>query len=178
MNFSEIYACSGIAEFSPNSEYIGIVKGLNITVVQSSHLTVISSYKVLDQISKLCFSSDSSFIFAAQFKRGIVQIFGVLDKQWNAKLNLGMSGLAGCWWAPDSRQILTVSDLEVRLSVWSLVDRSVAHIPAPKHANKGLSFSNDGRFMALCERGARRDRLGVYQTDSWALISVSIYIEF
>ena len=171
MNFSEIYACSGLAEFSPNSEYIAVVKGLNITILQSTHLAVVATYKVLDQISKLSFSPDSCYLFAAQFKRGIVQIFAVLDKQWNAKLNLGMGGLAGSWWAPDSRQIITVSELEVRLSIWSLVDKSVSHIPAPKHGNRGLSFSHDGRFMGLCERG-RKDRVGVYLTETWQMISV------
>ena len=38
MNFSDILSFSGQAEFSPNSEYLAVVKGIKLTIYESASL--------------------------------------------------------------------------------------------------------------------------------------------
>ena len=85
-------------------------------------------------------------------KRGVAYARNVYDAQWSCKIDEGLAGLAYCRWAPSSRHILTVSDMKLRLTMWSLVDRTVQYIPLPKHESKGLDFTFDGRHMAVVKK--------------------------
>jgi len=76
-------------------------------------------------------------------------------------------------WAPDSRRILTVCDFNIKLTIWSLVDRSTNYLQFPKYADKGISFTSNGYFMALGERRDTKDFIGVYYVGDWTLVSVS-----
>jgi hypothetical protein len=49
--------------------------------------------------------------------------------------------------------VLLVADFNVRLTVWSLVERKATYLPGPKHAAKGLSFSPRGDQLAVLEVG-------------------------
>lgn len=171
MNFSDVIPYSNVLQFSPNSEWLAVVKGLTLNIYDVSQLNVIANYAVLDQVTTLEWSPDSQFILCAQAKRGVLQAFAVLDSQWTAKINLGVSGLTGARWAPDSRQILVTTEFQLRLSIWSFVNKSVAHIKNPKFSDKGLAFSSEGKFMALVERHECRDYVGVYFTHDWQLVS-------
>lgn len=53
------------------------------------------------------------------------------------------------------------------MSVYNLVDKSVCYIKSPKYTNKGCSFTQDGRFMALSERRDTKDFIGIYFTKDW-----------
>jgi len=63
-----------------------------------------------------------------------------------------MVGLSFADFAPSCRHVISITGLRERLSIWSLVDKSVSHIPSPKLLSKGVKFSNDGLLMALIER--------------------------
>lgn len=67
-------------------------------------------------------------------------------------------------WTPDSRQILTFTDLQLRATVWSLVEvQPVAYIKAPKLVPpKGIDFSSSGLFMCLGERRDCKDWVSIY----------------
>lgn len=74
-----------------------------------------------------------------------------------------MAGLQHCRWAPTNRHILTVSDYKVRLTVWSLSDKSVQYISNPKQDNRAIDFSPNNKFMALAERSQEsQDIVGIY----------------
>jgi len=49
----------------------------------------------------------------------------VNDPVWQAKIDEGLAGLANCFWAPTSRHVLTISQFNLRLTIWSLVDKKV-----------------------------------------------------
>ena len=75
--------------------------------------------------------------------------------------------MASCAWGPTTSQIITVSDMNVRMTVWSLNDKSVQFIRNPKYdTNKGMVFSGNGRLMALIEKNEEtgRDIVGLYDT--------------
>ncbi len=82
--------------------------------------------------------------------------------------------MVGQIWAPDSRQIITFSDLQLRATIWSLVEqKAVAQIRGPKLVPpKGISYTKNKKFMALAERRDGRDWVSVYYTGSdWKLIN-------
>jgi len=78
--------------------------------------------------------------------------------------------------SPDSRRILTVSDFNIKLTIWSLVDKQTHYLQYPKYADKGISFTSNGYFMALGERRELKDYIGVYFVGDWTLVSVFIII--
>jgi dipeptidyl aminopeptidase/acylaminoacyl peptidase len=107
-------------------------------------------------------------------KRSQVFVKNLHDADWNCKVDEGIAGLAHARWGPNNNYLITVSDFKVRLTIWGLADRSVQFIRAPKHDDdRGLTFSPNGRLMALAERsadGKARDSIGIYDvgTKPWA----------
>ena len=112
-------------------------------------LRPLQQFSFLDMISQIMWSDDSTMILVGIHKRGVAYARNVYDQQWQCKIDEGMAGLEYCRWAPSSRHILTVSDFRLRMTMWSLTDRTVQYIPLPKYADKGLDFNFDGRHMAL-----------------------------
>jgi len=76
-------------------------------------------------VSHLEWSKDNHFILVGIARRGIAAVRSVSDANWNCKIDEGMAGLMSCRWAPSARHILTVSDFKVRLTVWSLSDKTI-----------------------------------------------------
>lgn len=77
-----------------------------------------------------------------------------------------MRGNSGRW-SPDSRHILTTSEFQLRLTVWSLVSTACVHVPWPKHATKALSFSKDGKYIAIGTRRDCRDYVHLLACQGW-----------
>lgn len=44
-----------------------------------------------------------------------------------------------------------MADFQIRMTIWSLVNRTCLHINGPKFADRGVGFSPDGSLMALLE---------------------------
>lgn len=105
------------------------------------------------------------------FKRGICEVKSLDNPDWHCKIDEGLGGMSYARWAPDSRRILTVSNFNVRMTIWSLIDRSTSYISMPKYADKGLSFTSNGAFMALTERRETKDHIGIYYTGDWSLVA-------
>ena len=82
-----------------------------------------------------------------------------------------MAGISYARWAPDSRHIVVCTNFNLRLNIWSLVDSSCVYIKDPKYESKGLSFTTDGKFMALAERHNCKDQIGLYYTGDWSLVN-------
>lgn len=72
--------------------------------------------------------------------------------------------LVGAIWTPCSRQIITFTDMQLKATVWSLVDgQATAHIKAPKfNGQKGVEFSSNGKFMCMLERRDSKDWISIY----------------
>ena len=51
---------------------------------------------------------------------GLVLLFSLTDPEWRGRLECGLAGLTGLTWAGDSRHVITLGDLGVLLTVWSL----------------------------------------------------------
>jgi len=70
-------------------------------------------------------SRDSHFILVGIAKRGVAFVKSMSDPNWDCKIDEGMAGLAFTRWGPSARHILTVSDFKLRLTIWSLSDKTV-----------------------------------------------------
>ena len=85
----------------------------------------------------------------------MVQVWSVSQPEWHCKVDEGPVGLAFARWAPDGRHVLAAADFQLRITIWSLLDRSVCYIRFPKFAKEGLAFSPDGRsLLPLAAAGA------------------------
>ena len=74
--------------------------------------------------------------------------------------------MVGQMWAPDSRQIITFSDLQLRATVWSMVEqRAVAQLRNPKLVPpKGISITKNKKFIAIAEKREAKDWVSIYYT--------------
>jgi hypothetical protein len=60
-----------------------------------------------------------------------LQVWSAEEQDWKCKIDAGVEGVAHMRWSPDSRHLLTSADFNIRVTVWSLVDKSAVPIPMP-----------------------------------------------
>lgn len=93
---------------------------------------------------------------------------------WSCKIDECFLGLVGQMWGPDSRQILTFTDLQLRASVWSLVEqKAIAHLRGPKFIPpRGIALTKNKKFAALLERRESKDWVSIYFAGAdWKLVT-------
>ncbi len=151
-----------------------------VVVRNTESLDVLRSFTCLDGVSELSWSPDSGYLLASMLKRKIVQVFSVADQTWTCKIDEALAGLTHACWAPDSRHVLTRSEFNLRLSIWSLVRKAVTYIKTPKLmsgsggiAEEGalvghgaVKFSHAGTLMAVLSRIECKDVLSIYSVAS------------
>nr|ADN34297.1 WD-repeat protein [Cucumis melo subsp. melo] len=133
------------------------------------------SYK---QTGPCCFSPNARFIAVAVDYRLVVRdtlsfkAWSLTQPEWTCKIDDGPAGIAYARWSPDSRHILTTSDFQLRLIVWSLVNTACVHVQWPKHTSKGVSFTKDGKFAAVCTRKDCKDYINLISCHTWEIMGV------
>ena len=90
------------------------------------------AYSFIDVVSHLEWSYDSNLILIGIQKRSILFVKSLHDQDWQCKIDEGMAGLSYALWGPSLNHILTISEFKVRMTVWSLQDKSVQYIKNPK----------------------------------------------
>nr|XP_036855650.1 WD repeat-containing protein WRAP73 isoform X5 [Manis javanica] len=171
MNFSEVFKLSSLlCKFSPDGKYLAACVQYRVVVRDVSTLQVLQLYTCLDQIQHIEWSADSLFILCAMYKRGLVQVWSLEQPEWHCRIDEGSAGLAASCWSPDGRHILNTTEFHLRITVWSLCTKSVSYIKYPKACQQGISFTRDGRYMALAERRDCRDHVSVFVCSDWQLL--------
>jgi WD40 repeat protein len=173
MDFSEVQEQSfGHVAFSPSSSMVVGTVGSRLVLRDLPSLEVRHMYMCIDKIDRVEFSPDSKYILCGIFSRNAIQVFSVQDAEWKCRINEGVAGLLSARWAPDSRHVLVESDFGIQISVWSLSEVSCQVISYPKQGcSNGISFSEDGKFMAVAHRIDLHDHIGVYSTSPWSELS-------
>ena len=171
MNFSSTIKYIGITEYSPNGLYLAIAKTSSLIIYETSELKIVQKFVFPNAISQIAWSPDSALILIAFYKAGIVEIKEISNPEWTCAINESMSGVTFSRWTPDSRKVIIVNDFNVRMSIWSLIDKSTVYIDGPKFKDKGIAFSSNGYFMALAERRESKDTIGIYFTGDFSLVS-------
>lgn len=77
--------------------------------------------------------------------------------------------MVNCFWAPTSRHVMTISKFNIRMTVWSMIDKSIQYIESPKHSGndptaKGVAFSPNDKVMAVIQKNLEdgKDLIGLY----------------
>eukprot|EP00026_Physarum_polycephalum_P009526 Phypoly_transcript_09653.p1 GENE.Phypoly_transcript_09653~~Phypoly_transcript_09653.p1 ORF type:complete len:449 (+),score=50.72 Phypoly_transcript_09653:22-1347(+) len=172
MDFSLFHGHGGssLCKFSPDGTLLATAAKFRLVVRNSESLEIVHIFSCLDNIQTIEWSSDSTYILCAMLKRGTVQVWCINQPRWTCKIDEGLAGLVHARWSPDGRHILTTADFQVRITVWSLVNKSVCYIKSPKLPVQGLAFSRDGKFMAVAERRDCKDFVSVYSCATWEQI--------
>ncbi|XP_052572143.1 WD repeat-containing protein WRAP73 isoform X2 [Peromyscus californicus insignis] len=158
MNFSESFKLSGLlCRFSPDGKYLASCAQYRLVVRDVKTLQILQLYTCLDQIQHIEWSADSLFILCAMYRRGLVQVWSLEQPEWHCKIDEGSAGLVASCWSPDGRHILNTTEFHLRITVWSLCTKSVSYIKYPKACQQGVTFTRDGRYLALAERRDCRD---------------------
>ncbi|TNV82764.1 hypothetical protein FGO68_gene14707 [Halteria grandinella] len=179
MNFTDPIPQSHCA-FSNQGSYIAIAKTHELFIFESDKMAIRDKFVFADSISAIDWSPDDAFIMVVIAKKHIqvrcINPEAVESKRegWACKIDEGVLGMVGQFWAPDSRQLVTVSDLQLRATVWSLVEqRAIAFIKNPKHVPpRGFSITKNKKFIAVAERKEARDWVSIYYTgNEWKLVN-------
>ena len=133
---------------SPNSSNLAVSSTYRLTVLDAKTLRMLHLFSCMDAIEHIEWSCDSKFIVCGIFARGLAQVWSTERPEWHCTVDEGPVGLAHVRFSPDGRHLLATADFNVRITVWSLMDRSVYYIRFPKFPRAGLCFSPDGRCTA------------------------------
>lgn len=133
-------------------------------------MQVVQLFSCLDKISYIEWALDSEYILCGLYKRPMIQAWSLAHPEWTCKIDEGPAGIAYARWSPDSRHILTTSDFQLRLTVWSLLNTACVHVQWPKHPSKGVSFTKDGKFAAICTRRDCKDYVNLLSCHTWEII--------
>lgn len=171
MDFSEVFKLSNqLCKFSPDGKYMASCVQYRLVIREVKSLQILQLYTCLDQIQHVEWSADSMFILCAMYKRGIVQVWSLEQPDWHCKIDEGSAGLVSSCWSPDGRHILNTSEFHLRITLWSLSAKSVSYIKYPKPCQQGISFTRDGRHMALAERRDCKDYISIFVCNDWRLL--------
>ncbi|KAK9993842.1 hypothetical protein SO802_023545 [Lithocarpus litseifolius] len=172
MEFTESYKQTGPCCFSPNSRFIAVAVDYRLVIRDTLSFKVVQLFSCLDKISYIEWAVDSEYILCGLYKRPMIQAWSLTQPEWTCKIDEGPAGIAYARWSPDSRHILTTSDFQLRLTVWSLVNTACVHVQWPKHGSKGVSFTQDGKFAAICTRRDCKDYINLLSCHSWEIMGV------
>ena len=126
----------GLVRFSPCGRLLAGATNYRLIVRDVDTLQIVQLYSCMDAIEDLEWSCDSEYVLCSFRKRGAAQVWSMSDKEWHCKIDEGPVGLAHARFSPDGRHVLAVADFRLRITIWSLCDRSVYYIRFPKHADK------------------------------------------
>ena len=170
LTFSNKRKYSGNISFSPDSKFFSISKGLELIIYDNKSLKPFQTFSFCDFIEDIQWSKNSKLILVGLYKRSRCEIRNIENPKWYCSIDEGVQGMKYSLFSPDSLHILTISEHNIKLSIRSLVDKSLLYINYPKFSKKGLSFTSKGNFMALAERNEAKDIIGIYYTNKWTCI--------
>ena len=97
-------------------------------------------------------------------------MWSIEQPRWTCKVDGGSAGIIACYWAPDSRHILTTAEFNLQMSLWSLISKTSSFIKYPKLSQGGVDFNKSGKYMALAERRDCKDFVSVFDCSQWQLV--------
>lgn len=172
MEFTETFKQTGLCAFSPNARFLAVAVDYRLVVRDVHTLKVVQLFSCLDKITYIEWALDSEYILCGLYKRPMIQAWSLAQPEWTCKIDEGPAGISYARWSPDSRHILTTSEFQLRLTVWSLLNTACIHLQWPKHGSKGVSFTKDGKFAAICTRRDCKDYVNLLSCHTWEIMGV------
>ncbi|XP_051143651.1 uncharacterized protein LOC127260049 [Andrographis paniculata] len=172
MEFTETYKQTGPCAFSPNARFLAVAVDYRLVIRDVLTFKVVQLFSCLDKITYIEWALDSEYILCGLLKKSMIQAWSLAQPEWTCKIDEGPAGISYARWSPDSRHILTTSEFQLRLTVWSLLNTACIHVQWPKHGSKGVSFSKDGKFAAICTRRDCKDHVNLLSCYTWEILNV------
>ena len=69
----------------------------------------------------------------------------------------------------DSRHLVSFAEFNVKLTIWSLIEKRTRYIKFPK-ARECVKFSEDGQFLAVVERRNGRDCVSLFSATGTVIV--------
>ncbi|KAL5569800.1 hypothetical protein UlMin_026375 [Ulmus minor] len=154
--FTEAYKQTGPCCFSPNACFIAVAVDYCLVI----HDTL--SFK----ISYIEWALDSEYILCGLYKRPMIQAWSLTQPEWTCKIDEGPAGIAYARWSPNSRHILTTSDFQ-QISSSKFIVSNVGLFLI-----KGISFTQDGKYAAICTRRDCKDYINLLSCHTWEIMGV------
>lgn len=172
MEFTDTFKQTGPCAFSPNARFLAVAVDYRLVIRDVHTLKVVQLFSCLDKITYIEWALDSEYILCGLYKRPMIQAWSLEQPEWTCKIDEGPAGISYARWSPDSRHILTTSEFQLRLTVWSLLNTACVHLQWPKHGSKGVSFTKDGKFAAICTRRDCKDYVNLLSCHTWEIMGV------
>ncbi|KAJ2743682.1 hypothetical protein GGI20_003573, partial [Coemansia sp. BCRC 34301] len=177
MEFSELYkqSNSNLVTFSPDGNYLAVAVEHRLIVRSSSmpktiHRVYSCVYDTAPHIQAIEWSSDSAFLLTASYEMNRVDVWSLADETWRCSIVDEVSRIESAMWTPHGRHILTFSELDLRLSIWSIENPNDRRfIQFPKSRVPPV-FHPSGDYMAVAQRHDYHDYIGLYNTESWTMV--------
>lgn len=129
MNFSDYFPQSNqLIKYQLQGDLVSIAKNFEVQILDTNTLRILHKYQFSDVVSSLEWSPDGVYLLIGIEKRAQAFVKSINDPEWQCKIDEGLAGMPNCVWAPTSRHIITYSEFNVRLTVWSMIDKSVQYI--------------------------------------------------
>lgn len=133
-------------------------------------LDTLATFSCTDSIDRAEWSPQSTHILVYNTKRGCAEVFAVDDPEWTCRIDEGSTGLRYARFSACGSNVLTVSEFNLKLTVWHLSDGTCSYLRGPKLHNKGVCYSRDTRFFAVLERRNASDFVSIYHAESCGLV--------
>ena len=126
--FSKKIKYSGNVAFSPDSNYFAISKGIELVIYNNKSLKPIQTYSFCDFIQDIQWSKNSKLILVGLYKRARCEIRNIENPKWFCSIDEGIQGMKYSLFSPNSISVLSICDHNIKLSIRSLVDKSLLYI--------------------------------------------------
>ena len=170
LTFSNAIKYSGSISISPDSCYFAVSKGFDLVIYDLKSLKPCIKYNFIDLIEDIQWSNDSKLLLIGIYKRSICELKLLTDPSWNCRINEGFAGLTYATISPDSLNVLSFTESNIRLNIRSLVNGKQKCILYPKFNKKGMAFTSNGHFMSLVTREKSNDYINIYYCHEWKSI--------
>eukprot|EP00892_Ulva_mutabilis_P008080 jgi/Ulvmu1/5644/UM231_0007.1 len=163
MDFSEAYQYNGpTPAFSPDGKFVAAAVESKCIIRDSETLIIYHMFSCMDGVKHIEWSPTGRHVLCALQSRAVAQVWDTDDPKWTCKIDGGPAGLARAMWSATGKDILTIAEFNLRLSVWDLKSQSCKHRHGPKHTHKGIRHSTCGNHLAVLERVNLKDYMAVY----------------
>lgn len=153
MDFSEARRARWPAvKLSHDSCKIAAAVDNTVTVWDTENFKTVHMFSCKDNVGNLEWSGASDYLLAGLHKRGVVQVWRIGDDRWSCTIDQGAAGLANCFWLGGTYSVVMVADFGIRLTIWSLTDRSCKHFSGSKFCNRGVAINPVDNTLAVLER--------------------------
>ena len=171
IHISKMYDNSYNGVFSPDGTQFAYTTKESLFIRKVKDCSPYTNFVFDDQIGSFEFSPDNQYILVQNAKKNLVEARGLYDDTFKAKIGDQAVGIVAAHWVPDSRQIMTFSDMNLKLTVYNLITKDQSIIKSPKSHEKAWAFSSNNKFLAVAERREKKDYIGIYYCMNWQLVN-------